>query len=293
MKKTTLLVASLCAFNFGFSQDDVTTLTNKKGQVILPQSGDWALGFDAVPMMNFALNAINIQNNTGQTATNLVNYQTGLNQVIVGKQFIEDKKAYRVKVGINTSSASTTTFGDDPLTPNVQDPENVKISTQKIGNNNFTLGGGMEMRRGHNRLQGFYGAEALLSLNSNKTVNKYEIEWNQTAQDSGYVSIGDTRTLTNKSGLSIGLGVRGFIGVEYFVASKISIAAEYGWGLGFGITPRGKMTTETWEDPDNDNKGTLKEKETEGTTKMSFIGAGVDNGTIGGGTFAINAIFHF
>ena len=32
---------------------------------------------------------------------------------------------------------------------------------------------------------------------------------------------------------SFGVILRAFIGAEYFIAPKISITAEYGWGFGF------------------------------------------------------------
>lgn len=47
-----------------------------------------------------------------------------------------------------------------------------------------------------------------------------------------------------KNGTTISLGVRGFIGAEYFVLPKMSIGGEFGWGLGLSTTCKSKTT---WE----------------------------------------------
>ena len=38
--------------SFSFAQDD-DVLTGKDGAAILPAAGDWALGFDAAPLLRF------------------------------------------------------------------------------------------------------------------------------------------------------------------------------------------------------------------------------------------------
>ncbi|MDX1653357.1 MAG: hypothetical protein R3277_12745, partial [Brumimicrobium sp.] len=41
------------------------------------------------------------------------------------------------------------------------------------------------------------------------------------------------------------LGLRGFIGVEYFILPKLSLGGEFGWGLVFMSTGSSSMTTES------------------------------------------------
>ena len=84
-------------------------LTSKKGFTILPEAGDYVLGFNAVPVLNFALNTVNIMNNTGQTAAH-PGFVTGMNNVIVGKYYMSEDMAARVRVGITTTKNSTKTF---------------------------------------------------------------------------------------------------------------------------------------------------------------------------------------
>jgi hypothetical protein len=293
MKKAFLLF-SFCAVTAGSFAQDI--LTSKKGHVILPQAGDFALGFDAVPVLDFALNAVNIMNNTGQTAQH-PGFVSGFNQIIVGKYFLDDNMAIRGRFGINTMSASTKTFGDNPLTPSAVEPENILLQTTRTASSSYFLAAGIEMRRGHNRLQGFYGGELMIGLNSGSVRNSYGIEYNQTAQDSSYIFQGSSRVLAQKDGISFTFGLRGFAGVEYFVLPKISIGAEFGWGLGFMTAPRGSVETEIWDIEPGSTATTPSAftRVTPGNSSSSGFGFGVDNGAsnILGGSAAITIHFHF
>jgi hypothetical protein len=47
-----------------------------------------------------------------------------------------------------------------------------------------------------------------------------------------------------ETGRTLGLGVRGFIGAEYFLFPKISIGGEFGLGVGYQRTGNGTVTVE-------------------------------------------------
>ena len=294
MKKVSLFFAACAISVASFAQTDV--LKSKKGHVILPEAGDIALGFDAVPLVDFALNSVNIMNNTGQTAQH-PGYVSGFNQILVGKYFLEDNMAVRARLGINTLRSTDRTYGNDPLTPSAVEPENVLLQTSRVGNANYFLAAGMEFRRGHNRLQGYYGGELMLGIATSRTTNDYEIEYNQVAQDSGFIAPGSSRVLSQSNGVSLTLGLRGFVGVEYFVAPKISLGAEFGWGLGFVTTPRGTTETEFWDVLPGSSATTASQytRETEGNSSTRDFGFAVDNGasSILGGSAALTVHFHF
>lgn len=277
MKKILSLVfASALIINSLNAQE----LVSKKGFKILPEAGDYSLGFNAVPLVDLALNFTNIMVNTGQTAQH-PGYVNGFNQVIVGKYFMSETMAIRGKVGINTARNSNTLYFDDPkdVFTNPTDPDSwgeikdVKVTSTTA----IVLSGGVEYRRGHNRLQGFYGGEALLGFNMTSSKNTWGVEINQDAITNGYTN-GDGsalsgRVLSTSAGTAITFGVRGFAGVEYFFAPKMSIAGEFGWGLGLKTVPRGKTVVENWT-----AANAVEEKETKGTTKGSGFGFQVDNG---------------
>lgn len=296
MKKLVLSVV-LAAFVFNIA--NAQELVTKKGFQILPEQGDFVIGFDAVPVIDFALNAVNVMNNTGQTAQH-PGFVSGFSNIIVGKYFLEDNIAIRARFGFEGGNNSFTDYFDNPKDvynyPTEPDKwGEVKDVTTMSGKDIF-LGGGLEFRRGHNRLQGFYGGEVLIGLASNSTKTKYGVEMDKEAADNFYTNadgslVSSGRVLKARSGNAITLGLRGFAGVEYFVAPKISLAGEFGWALGVVTSPRGSVKTETWD-------GTNFKAEvetTKGPAKGSSIGFQIDDGISSalGGSAALSILFHF
>jgi len=293
MKKVFLLFSAFAITIASFGQE---VITSKKGYVVLPQAGDMVLGFDAVPVVDFALNATKIMGDNGQGAQH-PGFVGGFNNIIVGKYFLKDNMAIRGRFGINTMKTTTKTYGDDPLSTDAV-PANILISTNKKAENSYFFAGGVEKRRGHNRLQGFYGGEVLLGFNSASEKNTFQIAYNKEAADKGIINEGDSRVLSQKDGMSVTFGVRGFVGVEYFVAPKISIGAEFGWGLGMITTPRGKVETENWGVAPGSAAGAQPSaytEETEGDESSRDFGFAVDNGAndVLGGSAALTINFHF
>ena len=291
MKKVFLLFSVVAISDASFAQE---VITSKKGYVVLPEAVDIALGFDAVPVVNFALNATKIMADNGNNAVH-PGVVDGFSNIIVGKYYMNENTAIRGRFGINTLKTTTKIYGDDPLAAAGTVPADILISTSKVADRSYFFAGGLEKRRGHNRLQGFYGGEVLLGFNSESVKNSYEIAYNQQSIDAG---IGTSRTLSIKSGMGITLGLRGFIGVEYFVAPKISIGAEFGWGLGMVTTPRGKTETENWGPAPGSAPGTAPSvyiEETEGGESSRDFGFQVDEGSndVLGSTAALTIHFHF
>jgi hypothetical protein len=211
MKKIILTAAAVFAFSFANAQD----LKSKKGENYLPQSGDWAIGFNAEGLFSYVGNAFN---NSGNAAPSVDFQNAG---TFVGKRFTSDKTAQRVianfKVGSDTE----------------------EIAGEKTTNSGFdlTAGLGKEWRRGSTRLQGFYGADLLLNISSTS----------EKITDTGYER-------KETSGLGFGIGAQGFIGAEYFLFPKISIGAQYTYGALIAIEGEGKIT-ETGEDEVKTGKG--------------------------------------
>ncbi|MFN8714651.1 MAG: hypothetical protein ACK5Z2_17520 [Bacteroidota bacterium] len=244
MKKSTLMVAALAfVVTTAFAQD----LTSKKGEPILPEAGDYSIGIDATPFLNYFGNFIG---GNGLNAAPGWNHLNGLN-TIVGKMYVTPNMAYRgiLRIGLN-SNTSKAMIGDASVTtpPTYPNLPAMKEDVMKSSSSFIGLGAGLEYRRGKTRLQGFYGAEAFLwtsassskytygnALSSTVTVN------GGTTTNFGTNTLNDTygnsaRSITNKSGRTIGIGVRGFVGAEYFIIPKLSVGGEFGWGVGFSTT---------------------------------------------------------
>jgi hypothetical protein len=212
MKKVLLTAAAVLSLTFVNAQD----LKSKKGEAYLPVAGDWAISFNANGIFKYAGNAFNGNtNNAAPTVTNITN------NAFVGKKFITDKSAYRVVANLG--------FGSNNLTDGVIAGTPVNFDSYKSSTFSLTAGLGKEWRRGSTRLQGFYGADALVGFSSTK--------WTETNNTAGNASF--------DAGTSINLGVTGFIGAEYFLFPKMSIGAQYNYGLQIASNGAPKYTPAT------------------------------------------------
>lgn len=314
MKKSILLVALTCSFSGVFAQD----LTSKKGEPILPEAGDWAISMNADPFFTYLGNAFNGSINHAGPNTGFLG-----NQTIVGKKFIDEKNAYRLilRVGFTSINDKNMVIDDKQTGQTFSFPEvQGRVEDKRsIKNTNIGLGVGKEMRRGKTRLQGFYGADAMIwmSMRSVKykygnimsdatvasttgsatTTNPTTTDFNTVLPGGGFASGGKTTRQTKVSdGLTFGIGVRGFIGAEYFLLPKISIGAEYGLGLGFQLTTKGKIVTE--EQGGTPNSVAEVERQSAGSSRLGLdtdINQGNLFGFAGGtlGSASLKVTFHF
>lgn len=263
MKTKVILLALFVGFGSMINAQNDDVLTNKNGAAILPSAGDWGLGFDAAPILNYAGNMLN-----GNTMNSMGSAFDNANLAISGKYFTDASTAYRgsLRIGMGTTSMDQLFGGanGDSLT-----------NTTKMSSSVVVLGGGLEKRRGHGRLQGYYGGEMLVGFGGAKETYSYAEELSNTNPIS--------RTTEDKSGSVFVLGVRGVIGVEYFILPKISLGAEYGWGLSLNSQGQGSSTTESWDLANSSSTTT-----TVNTGGSSIFGIDTDNN---GG--AIRLMFHF
>lgn len=287
MKKSTLLVAALA---FGATTAFAQDLTSKKGENYLPESGDWAIGFDATPFLGYFGNMFNAGNNSG----GFTGQWTNSDQMITGKMFASETMAYRgmLRIGFG-SSTWTNPVVDDASTST---PPAMKEDEMKMSYNNIGLGAGVEMRRGKTRLQGYYGGQFMFMFGGSKSSYTYGNAFSTTNTTptttvdftTGATSNVSFRTTEMKNGSTMGIGLRGFIGAEYFVLPKISLGIEYGWGFGLMSTGAGTTTVESWN-------GTGTTTTTTDTGKSSSFALDTDNNNFGfiGNSGSVLVHFHF
>lgn len=223
---------------------------SKKGYAILPQAGDIALGFNAIPFFRYVGNTFN-GNTNNSVNTGFVNSH----QTIYGKYFISDNMAVRgqLRLGSYKNSYSNFLLKDGANNPDQQVEDRF---SQRYNYN--AIGAGVEMRRGDTRLQGFYGAELMVRWGNESGEYTYGNEisaYNVTPTHTINFPSGSTTSSTSdrvtsyETGKYFGFGARAFIGAEYFFAPKMSVAAEFGWGLllenrAEGVTKRERFTHE-------------------------------------------------
>ena len=282
----------ILALAFGVTTAYAQDLTSKKGEPYLPEEGDWAIGFNADPFITYAGNLFNGGTNTSPGITDPMG-----NLVITGKMFKDATTAYRVmlRIGMGSSTWNNFVMQDGQTDPNITVNDSWKNSGR-----NIVIGGGLEMRRGKTRLQGYYGGmlwimmtgggdeytygNAFSTTNTSPTVT---LTW---APITSGPAIGSSRTTSTTAGSGFGFGLRGFIGAEYFILPKISIGAEYGWGVGMMNTGEGETVTESWDFANNTIKTTTSK--TAGSkmfgldTDINMNNAMMSNGSV-------NITFHF
>lgn len=185
MKKLLGILAIVAVSLSANSQD----LKSKRGESFLPEKGDWSIGFSANGLFEFIGNSFN-----GSTENSAPSVDFPGTTAFVGKKFTSATTANRYTA-------------------------NLMFQSQKGGDNMFGIAAGLgkEWRKGKTRLQGFYGADALVSFGSAKT--------------------------SGVSTSQMGVGVNGFLGAEYFILPKMAIGAQYNYGVGFESSKDADGTT--------------------------------------------------
>lgn len=266
-------------------------MTSKKGEAILPEADDWALSIDAVPVMNYLGNMLN--GNLGNASPSFGYPNAPL--AITGKMFKDEKTAYRAMIRLGFGSTNMNNYVDDNI--NTTDPNVMVSDSWKASYNNIVLGGGIEMRRGKTRLQGFYGGMLMFGIGGGKNTYTYGNAFSSTnttpTSTTSWSPITATsaasRTTESKAGSTFNLGLRGFIGAEYFIFPKMAVGCEFGWGLGMSSTGEGEVTTEAW-----DPVGLAAKKTTSKTGKSSKFGLDTDvDGTQLVPAASLNLTLHF
>ncbi|MFI5219299.1 MAG: hypothetical protein ACHQNT_07390 [Bacteroidia bacterium] len=298
MKKTLLIIAFVMQAYIASAQ-----LLSKNGTPILPDSADWAIGFDAASVFKMIGNVFYNSIDTADWFT-----ASSPAMTIYGKKCVSANKFYRVKARLAFGSQTQNYPVVDINTDNDKYPtsaDSVAFDIQ-YGNDeskyswmNITLSAGMEKRLGKGRVQGYWGPEVLVGFGNSKTSNTFynsidslNLAITSTSPSytfSGGIDPSGNKRITEIKNPSIfNFGIRAFAGVEYFFMAGASIGAEFGWGIAFSSQGATETTTEYFESNlDNSAGGVLAEtKESQGKNS-SF---GIDTDQAYG---AINLFFYF
>ncbi len=212
--------------------------------IAMPKAGDYAISISALPFVNFLGNAFNGTmsqdlDEIGATPSYTENEASMLKPTvsIMGKYFLAKDLAVRVNVGLITNNQYSSAYAvdDNELASNPLSEAKV-IDTKSYVQSGGSITAGLEWRVGHSRVQGVFSCSALYmyhTTNTSYTYGNAVTEVNQNPSNSGIgassslVSYFSTmRTLKDCGGNTHTFGVVGSAGVEWFVASNISIGAE-------------------------------------------------------------------
>ena len=305
------------AVAFGFTSAVAQDLTSKKGEQMLPEAGDWSIGVDATPFLEYAGNFF------GKSAKNNAptwDFMSGQN--ILGKYYADAATAYRVGLRIGLGSVTQRNVVSD-RTFNPSTPNNFPSADPTVENawkqsyTNIGLSVGMEKRKGKTRLQGYYGGEVGIYFANTKDAFTYGNSLNASTTPSLVVDVDPTddvftgagnimtgvpatgagtgRVTERKNGSTFGFGLRGFIGCEFFILPKVSLGGEFGWGLGLSTTGAGSSDVESIGNNDPFGTGTdvVGSTTVEGAKQGTFqLDTDNTNSLLGAsGTLRLN--FHF
>jgi hypothetical protein len=301
MKKyISLFLTVIVSFAISAQDPSVTTepveLKSKRGINILPEKGEWALGVSASPFLNYTGNLLN---NSGFNGSPSFSYTYNPSNVVAvfGKYMVDAKTAYRVRFNASVNSQiNKAVVAQNEITPDPLFPAFAE-DWQKTNAQQILIAAGYEKRRGKSRVQGVYGGEVLFAFSGSAQTYQYG---NPISQDfnapitnnfgnnilTGNSTAATSRKVEESFGATFTTGVRGFIGVEYFIGPKVSLGAEFGYSFLFRNASRGLVTSERW----NPLTSSVLQTKTDVSNNnyFTFLGTSLDN--MNG---SINLLFYF
>ena len=262
MKKTIAAAALILASTSLWAQDPIK---NKHGVVLTPEAGEFALNIDAVPFLKYGGSLFNDESNAPYAS-----FGSNYPLTFTGLYMKKNNFAYRakLKLGFGVQKYDSLVARIGSTNPNETVANETKLSTS-----NITIGAGIQKWRGKTRIQAYYGGEVLFNIGTEKTSYSYGNPLSSENQA--------TRLKSEKPGNTFGFTIRGFVGIEYFFAPKVSLGAEFGWGPGFFSTGQGETQSESWN-------GSGSEVKITNTGKSSEFSMDNDNSS-----GAINLSFYF
>jgi len=291
MRKFTIILGALMLTVSVFAQvndkDGEVNMMSKRGEYILPVEGDFALGINALPIIGYFGNLFNGTTNNSAN-WNFASYFANMPQTIYGKYYLSDKSAVRLglQVGVNNITRRENVM----MNQLIPDPKVVVTDVYKNTTTQLGIGADYLMYRGKGRLQGYYGGGLYVNYTTTKEDYSYGNAMTTEFSSPHYYDFAantpasaSSRILANRGAMSFGFTVRGVVGIEYFVAPKISIGGEFSLGVYGGFETKGKKTSEIWT-------GTERIVEVDPTpTNASDLKGGIRNASSG----ALFMMFHF
>jgi hypothetical protein len=290
MKKIFMIALGLCITASVNAQSN-EQIQNKKEKDLMPVKGEYAIGLGT----NLSTISGFVGNMFGYTAFNslgstyLTNPMFGSSVAVFGKYMVSDNNAIRISFN-NSGSDFTNRF--ETYDDRANDPDSTVIDVFRSNSSQTYVSAGWEWRRGKSRVRGFYGGDAIMSWgNSHEhyTYGNALSASNLTPSASvGFWNSDYGRITENRGGATFGAGVRGFAGVEYFIAPKICVGTEFGWRILLSQTGKSKTTYEEYDSFIDNGDGTFGAIRTETIENLGSrtISTGLDN-------FNSQIYFHF
>jgi hypothetical protein len=206
----------------------------------VPETGDFGIGFNAVPLINIIGNATSGDDKS-------IKNMFGKYNAVFGKYMLADDRAIRASFAADFTNATYRNFVVDNT---ANSPDSLVTDFFNESSQSFVIGFGYEKRRMKGRIHGIYGSDLLFSFERNNHTYTYgnafgllnptptSTNWQtETAQPT------NNRVVSQNNG-SFGIGLRPFVGIEYFFGPRISIGGEIGYAFKYEVTRDGEMASE-------------------------------------------------
>ena len=198
----------------------------------LPKKGDWAVGFDVSPILRVigGIGAGDLKlGGVPWLTDNTTNLMPELS--VNAKYMLSDKLGIKANVGLLLRSDSEAEFARDDAEYANNPLSDAKVEDRKhTFNSGISLMAGAEYRVGRKKVQGVFGAGVLFALQNTTTSYNYGNAMTSLNQSP---SVGITnytynggRKLSENGNPFYYAGLIGSMGVEWFVAPKISLGAQ-------------------------------------------------------------------
>mgnify|MGYP000572000986 CR=1 FL=1 len=253
MKTKIILIAVMICSVGAFAQGN--QIENKKGVKIMPEQGDFGVGINALPVLMYIGDLFGSGSNNTALGGNKFTSVFASN-TLYGKYMLTENTAIRghLRIGVFNNTFRNELDDDGQVDPNFMLTDVYKRSSSV-----YNIGGGYEWRRGTTRLRGLYGGELFYQhvqgLKGDYSYGNRIQEGNEFATSTVWGSGGNVegefpvieRILSTTGGNYNGIGLRAFAGVEYFIAPKICIGTEFGWGATYGTVSSRETVYEFWD----------------------------------------------
>lgn len=255
MKKILSLML-LAALTLPIMAQDASEKKAKDFSDYLPAAGDMSIGFSANPFLKFVGNMFNGTAGQdynydavgGNPYTNGVPGFTYPTVSISGKYMLSDNLGVRVNLGwvLNTRKEAAYVEDQHALALNPLSEQKV-IDTYNYKQNGGSLSAGLEYRIGKHRVQGVFAGSLLYAFkteseqftygNAITEINQKPLVSSVAPAYAAHGAMPNARTQKISTDGTHTAGLVGAVGIEYFVAPKISIGAEVNLALLYSWTP--------------------------------------------------------
>lgn len=260
MKKLFFLVVLLSFLSCSLFSQEQGVKSKRDVKELLPKAGDFALIIDAAPFLDYAADVLSFDGGVSAVAPDFMSFR----QDIMGKYFLEDDLAIRARLTVGTNNFSKNYYvQDDFKLIEDGDLDARVVDVWKGKKSDYEIAGGIEKRVGVSRVQGYVAAEIFMGITTSTDKYKYGnpiTEANKVPSSTNMNSnvVGGTRTLYTKNlGNDFYYGLRGIVGVDFFITKNIALGGEISL-MAAGVKGAKRTTvTEFWDVTQVTTKETL------------------------------------